>query len=767
VRRGRRRCYAGDVEKAGPPNRLARESSPYLLQHARNPVDWYPWGEEAFDRARREDLPVFLSVGYATCHWCHVMERESFEDPSIAELLNRDFVSIKVDREERPDVDHVYMTACQMLTRSGGWPLTVVLTPDGLPFFAGTYFPPDDRWNRPGMRSLLPRLAEIWRARRAEVEEQARSLGEAVRQSVRRPPQGGNETIGADFGDVVRAELARRFDPAQGGFSGPPKFPPHSDLRFLVDECRDGRREGAERLLRTTLDRMQAGGIFDHVGGGFHRYSVDGEWRIPHFEKMLYDNAQLLRVYAGAAAIFGDPAYRETAERIVEWLDRDMTTPGGAFASARDADSDGREGEYYLWAASEIDLALGPGEAPLYRAAFEILDGGNTPPFFEEGEGRNLPYRAAGDEALGARFRLAGGDVRRHLRAANRKLETVRSARPAPIRDDKVVTSWNALAASALAGAARDLEAPEYLRLAERIAGFLLERHMEGGRVRRVSRGGDAKIEGFLEDYAYLALALLDLADSGSELPGLRERARQIARTIIEDFADREDGGFFQTAARGPRGLLDSSREFLDQTTPSPNSAAIEALERLARISPDAAFEQAARSARAAAAPYARAFPSASASLAAISRRTPQRSFPPSAAPSRRTAGPVEVALFGPDSPVEPGARARLVVRLETERGWHVAAPSAAPDQASFRLEPISPRGWSWSSPEYPAGRDFQAGMVYTGRIEVPVEVRVPADAPPGNSTVLVRVAFQACDDRRCLAPVEVELAAEIPIGEN
>ncbi|MGH9442483.1 MAG: thioredoxin domain-containing protein, partial [Thermoanaerobaculia bacterium] len=446
---------------ATPVNRLAGESSPYLLQHRHNPVDWYPWGSEALARARSEDRPIFLSIGYSTCHWCHVMERESFENAGIAALLNAAFVSIKVDREERPDLDNVYMTACQLMTQSGGWPLTVILTPDGRPFFAGTYFPPEDRYGRPGMRTLLPRIAEAWKKNRGEIEQQASHVAEIVEQAIQAAPQNGSAApLNSAFGDSLLGDLHRRFDSSHGGFSDAPKFPPHGPLQFLLFRSRSGKDPEAERMLRRTLDEMQKGGIFDHVGGGFHRYSVDSEWFIPHFEKMLYDNAQLLEIYSGAAALFGDPEYRETAERIFHWLEREMKTPEGAYSSALDADSEGVEGKYYLWTAAEIDSVLGKEEAPLYREAFGIRDAGNAPPQFEEGRGRNLPRRTEDDGALARRFKRSPEEIARRLSADQRALEAARSARVAPSRDDKVLTSWNALAVSALVHASKNLGDP-------------------------------------------------------------------------------------------------------------------------------------------------------------------------------------------------------------------------------------------------------------------------------------------------------------------
>jgi uncharacterized protein YyaL (SSP411 family) len=752
----------GSPEKR--PNRLASESSPYLLQHRFNPVEWYPWGDEAFEAARKSDRPVFLSIGYSTCHWCHVMERESFENEEVAALMNRDFVSIKVDREERPDLDNVYMTACQLMTQSGGWPLTLILTPDGRPFFAGTYYPPEDRQGRMGMRSLLPRIAEVWKSRRAEVEEQATHVAEAVRQALEKPPASDAASLDDAFGDALEAELEGRFDREHGGFGGAPKFPPHGPLRFLLFRTRRGGDAAAGRPLRTTLDAMQDGGIFDQVGGGFHRYSVDGEWFLPHFEKMLYDNAQLLEVYAGAARSFGDNRYRETAERIAEWLERDMKTPEGAFASALDADSEGEEGKYYLWTSAEIQSVLGKEDFEIYREAFDIRESGNAPAQFEEGRGKNLPRAALSRAELARRRRLTVRELSDILRRSNARLEAVRRRRVPPGRDDKVITAWNALAVSALCRASRDLEDPRLLGPARRAADFLLSVHARGDEVLHVSRGGRAKIGGFLEDYALLSRALLDLAEVTGE-KSYAARARQILRSMVARFADERAGGFYQTSAHGPRGLLDSAKEFLDQVIPSPNGAAVEALRRASSLEPDPAFDRAADLALRAAAPYASAFPTAAASFAILASGAPGAPPPPA---SRRK-GPVTVTASLSPGRIVPGGKATLLVTLEIDRGWHVQ--SSRPSRSELSATEVlvtPPPGLRAERPAYPPGREAEVGgdrlSLYTGRVEIPVVLRAPSDAAKSESLVRARVVFQPCDDSRCLAPERVEVAVPVRI---
>ena len=755
--------------KEGRKNRLASESSPYLLQHQLNPVDWYPWGDEAFEAARRSDRPIFLSIGYSTCHWCHVMERESFENEDIAALMNRDFVSIKVDREERPDLDDVYMTACQLMTQSGGWPLTVILTPEGKPFFAGTYFPPEDRYGRIGMRTLLPRLAEVWKTQRQEVERQAASLTDAVRRALASPPGRGSAASALDraFGDDLLEELKERFDSIHGGFSDAPKFPPHPALRYLLFRARQGRNPDVDRMLRRTLDAMQDGGVFDQVGGGFHRYSVDGEWFVPHFEKMLYDNAQLLEIYAGAARIYGDERYRETADRTADWLEREMRTPEGGFASALDADSEGVEGKYYLWTSEELERVLGTESFAIYRAAFDIRKEGNAPPHFEEGRGRNLPRFAAPRAELARRERLTEPELSAALLRDQTKLEAVRSRRVPPARDDKVITAWNALAVSALARASRDLAEPRLLAAARRAADCLLRIHVRGNEVLHVSRHGSAKIEGFLEDYALLARSLLDLAEVTGDTAD-EAKARELAGQMVRKFRG-EGGGFYQTAAHGPRGLLDSSREFLDQVLPSPNAVAAEVLRRLDAIEPDAAFSRAAEETLRAAAPYARAFPTAAAGFAILSAGEA-----PAAAslPSTRREGPVTLSAAIAQARLAPGSSSTLTVRIVMDAGWHIPDHEGGAGGRSATSVTVFPSaGLSADTPAYPPGARIRAAgeeiSAYSGALAIPVRIHASPDAADGEASVRLKVEFQPCDDSRCLAPRRVELAVPLKIARR
>jgi uncharacterized protein YyaL (SSP411 family) len=522
-------------------NRLAEETSPYLLQHAENPVDWYPWGEEAFERARAEDKPILLSVGYAACHWCHVMEHESFEDAETAALMNDHFVSVKVDREERPDVDGLYMDAVVSLTGHGGWPMTVFLTPDGRPFYGGTYYPPEPRYNMPSFRQLLLTVSAAYRERRAELERQADALVGAIRQASEVAPS--TEPLTSALLAAAVSSLAAQFDSEHGGFGRSPKFPPASNLEFLL---RTGREDALE-MVRMTLDGMAAGGMYDLVGGGFHRYSVDERWLVPHFEKMLYDNALLASVYLHAWTVTGDDRYRRVVEQTLDYLVRELRLPGGGFASAQDADTSGVEGLTYTWTPDEIE------EAGLLQ-----------------------PFE-------GGRFILRG-DLSEDLR---RRLLAVRAEREQPLRDDKVVTAWNGLALAAFAEAARRLDRPDYLDVALALAAFLGNQMTdEDGSLFRTYRDGAAKIAGYLEDYADVANGLLELHWATGDLRWLEE-ARAVAERA-ERFWDETRGGYYVDS----HGLVARRKEFDDHPTPSGNSMMAFVLLRLARIYGDAEMEK-------------------------------------------------------------------------------------------------------------------------------------------------------------------------------
>jgi uncharacterized protein YyaL (SSP411 family) len=542
-------------------NRLAAETSPYLLQHADNPVDWYAWGDDAFTAAREGDKPILLSVGYSACHWCHVMEHESFEDAATARLMNQHFVCVKVDREERPDVDAVYMDAVVALTGHGGWPMTVFLTPEGEPFYGGTYYPPEPRHGLPSFRQVLAAIAEVWRDRRETVSAQAEEITRELRRSARVQPS--REPLGSGLLSAAVSGLRTQFDPVWGGFGGAPKFPPASTLEFLL---RRGEREMTER----TLDSMALGGMYDLVGGGFHRYSVDRQWLVPHFEKMLYDNALLVPAYLHGWLVLGKERYREVAERTLDYMLRELRLPDGGFASAQDADTDGVEGRTFTW--SEDD-----------SVPRELLHP------FEDG-----------------RFVLRG-ELDEETRD---RLFALREERPKPLRDDKVIASWNGLALAALAEAARRLDRPELLDAAVTLGEFLVgPLSAEDGRVFRTWRDGRAHTTGFLEDYADVANGLYELHVATGDLRWLRE-SRRLAALASKLFADDDHGGFFHTPVDGEQ-LVNRKKELDDNPTPSGNSMLAYILLRLARIYGDDEVERDAVGVLRLAAPAATRAPSA------------------------------------------------------------------------------------------------------------------------------------------------------------
>jgi uncharacterized protein YyaL (SSP411 family) len=575
---------AGDQEGAmselpAGRNRLANETSPYLLQHADNPVDWYPWGEEAFARARAEDKPVLVSIGYSSCHWCHVMEHESFEDPDIAAVMNELFVCIKVDREERPDVDEVYMTATQLMGVGGGWPLNVFLTPDGVPFYGGTYFPPRSGFGRPSWPDLLRQVARAWSEQREQVVAQGKHVVEAL-DSTSDFPEAGRDP-GKELVQRAVADAAARFDEINGGFGPAPKFPPGQLLRLLL---RQHARTGDPQPLRMvdrTLDAIAAGGIHDRIGGGFHRYSVDERWLVPHFEKMLYDNAQLARVYTEAWQVTGDPRREAVARSTLDYVLRDMTEPAGGFRSATDADSEGREGIYFVWRQAEVRELLGD-DAPLFEKAYGVTERGNfVDGHHPDDHGMNVLHETMSVEKLAAAEGLAADEVRDRLARCRGILRERRAGRVPPGLDDKILASWNALMIGSLAYAGRVFDEPRYVRAAERAAGFLLEdMRREDGELLRTHRGGESKIDAFLEDYAYLGNALLDLYEATFDLRWFRA-AEDLAKRMDARFADAGRGGWFHTAADSEK-LVARPRSPFDGATPSGNGEAARLLVRLA-----------------------------------------------------------------------------------------------------------------------------------------------------------------------------------------
>jgi uncharacterized protein YyaL (SSP411 family) len=639
------------------PNRLARETSPYLQQHAQNPVDWYPWGPEALERAKREDKPILLSIGYSACHWCHVMERESFENEATARVMNEWFVSVKVDREERPDLDQVYQLVVQLMGRNGGWPLTVFLTPDQRPFFAGTYFPPVDRYGMPGFPKVLQAVWEAYRARPDEVNAQADELTQAIR----RVATGDVATGGAITPDSLsRAahKLSSRFDDKHGGFGQRPKFPNTMGLAVLL-------RAGDVARVRKALDAMRAGGVWDHLGGGFHRYSTDERWLVPHFEKMLYDNALLLRIYVDAWRATREPLYEETARAIAAYVSREMTAPEGGFYATQDADSEGEEGKFFVWTPAEVDAACaGDDEAArVARAAFDVTDAGNF-----ERSGATVLSRPEPIEAVAAKLSMTGAAARAALERGRALLFAAREKRVKPFRDEKILASWNGLMAGALAVAGAALGDPALVESAARALAFV-ERALvvpegEGrARVLRHTKDGVVKGPGFLDDHAFVADAALDLYEATGQVRWVT-LARSLADTILAHFHDA-DGASFDFTPDDGEAILIRPKDPFDHAVPGGASIACKVLLRLGSLS-DAKYSE----------PATRAVEK----LASAALDNPFGMSVTVASVDRLVRGGVDVVLVGPG-----GSAALEALAREAHRAW-------VPDRVLAYIDPADPR---------------------------------------------------------------------------
>jgi hypothetical protein len=553
-------------------NRLIHETSPYLLQHAHNPVDWYAWGEEALARARAEDKPIFLSIGYSACHWCHVMEHESFEDGETAALMNELFVSIKVDREERPDLDAIYMDAVQAMTGQGGWPMSVWLTPEGKPFHGGTYYPKEARYGMPGFQQVLRAAADAYHNQRDKVDGQAERLTAMLRRTASLAADGGE--LGADILVEALQRMRQFFDDEEGGFGSQPKFPQPMTLDFALSQYRRTGDLDALWMAELTLEKMAHGGIYDQLGGGFHRYSVDAIWLTPHFEKMLYDNAQLLRTYLHAWQVTGRPLYRRIVEETIDYVLREMTAPDGGFYSTQDADSEGHEGKFFVWTPQEIEALLEPHAAAIFETYYGVSDRGNF-------EGKNILHVSRSMENVAQRFRVEPAQVEAALAAARPVLFAARELRIKPGRDEKILTEWNGLMIHALAECGAVLGRADALAAAERAAGFALTRMSQpDGRLFRSYKDGQARFNAYLEDYAALTRGLIALYEATFELRWLGE-ATQLTQRMFEQFHDAAGGGFFQTGIDHEQ-LVARRKDFVDNAIPSGNSLAAEALLRLA-----------------------------------------------------------------------------------------------------------------------------------------------------------------------------------------
>ena len=734
-------------------NRLARESSPYLQLHKDNPVDWYPWGEEAFARARVEDKPIFLSVGYSTCYWCHVMERESFSDPEIARQLNEGFVCVKVDREERPDVDEIYMGATQLITRSGGWPNSLFLTPDLKPFFAGTYFPPQDAQGRPGFPRVLSGLRQAWLFRRAELLQQADMVAQAMEQQLA-PRLLAGSLPGPELAASAQSALAARFDPRWGGFGRAPKFPSPANLFFLLE--RSAADQDAGEMLVFTLDAMARGGLMDQLAGGFHRYSTDEAWLVPHFEKMLYDNAALARLYAEAAPLAPEAGFERIARLTLDFVLRELTGDAGGFLSAIDAETDGHEGAYYTWTAAELDHALTGKDGELFRAVHGMA---GEPTFEADRYVVFLPAPYAEQaEAAG----LPEADLLKKVETQRRALLEVRDARERPLVDDKVLTDWNGLMIGAMARVGALLREPRYTAAAERAARFVLGtlRDADAGTLLHTWRAGQASVAALLDDYAFLVEGLLDLHGATADARWLDEAVR-LAGEQERRLGDA-DGGYF-AAGTDPR-LLVRVKPAYDGAVASGNGVAAANAVELARRTGDAAHRRSAEStirafaSAMAEAPLAhvtliraverlRALPEAATTAAATKAEAPPAASPGEALEEEAYAS---VEIDGRLGTSEDEEWKPFRLELNVRKGWHVNANPAGEGLVPVTVAGVVGRVRGLRYPPGSAG-DGGAGRlpVYTGRVVIEGEIE-----RRGGGAAGVEVKYQACDDARCLPPV-------------
>jgi len=555
---------------AAHSNRLIHETSPYLLQHAHNPVDWFPWGEEAFQKAKAEDKPILLSIGYSACHWCHVMEHESFENEQIAALMNELFVNIKVDREERPDLDEIYMNAVQMLTGRGGWPMTIFLTPERKPFYGGTYFPPADRPGMPGLPRILRAVYQAYRERPADVAKSVAEIHAALQRMTE--TRSSQKPFSREIIAEAAANLARAYDPDHGGLGQAPKFPNAGVYELFLRHYHHSKDRRYLDMIVHTLRKMAQGGIYDHLGGGFHRYSVDAKWLVPHFEKMLYDNAQLMRVYAQAFTITGDPLFKQVATETANYLLREMLHPEGGFYSTQDADSEGEEGKFFVWTPAEIERLIGPQEGEIFNRIYDVTEPGNF-------EGRNIIHPVLTVEQASKYFGREGSEIEGIIASAKQKLFREREKRVKPFRDEKIITAWNGLMLSGLAAALKIAPSVEYFDAATRTVDCFFTKLFRDGFLLHTYKDGVAKLPGYLDDYAFFAVGLLDLYEVSLDRSHV-ERAGRLCDIMVEEFWDEKNGGFYYTG-KSHEPLISRAKPVFDASIPSGNALATQLLLRL------------------------------------------------------------------------------------------------------------------------------------------------------------------------------------------
>ena len=728
------------TESAPPMNRLANEASPYLRQHATNPVDWYPWGEEALEKARRENKPIFLSVGYSTCHWCHVMERESFANPEVAAILNKYFVAIKVDRESRPDLDETYMLAAQIITRRGGWPNNVFLTPDARPFYAGTY------WPREMFMRVLEAVNAEWRDNRAALLASADKISAIIRDYAGRRADAARLTTASL--EKATADLLKNYDDLQGGFGPAPKFPHEPTLLFLLHRALKTGDEKTLEAVSFTLEAMNRGGIHDQIGGGFHRYSTDNEWLVPHFEKMLYNQAQLLRAYVRAWALTGRQDHARAARRIIAYVTTDLQNPDGGFYSARDADSEGEEGVFYLWTPEQVKKALPPDDAALIAELFGISKGGNF-------EGRSIAHLTRSLKEWAAERNTDAAAFEKRVDALLATLAKVRAGREPPHRDEKVVLAWNGMMLTALAEAGDFFGDRQIVELAARHAGVLWQKMQRGkGRLWRVLFEGQTSVDGQQEDYAYFAQGLLALYDATGETLWL-ERARLVTDAMIERFLDKQAGDYFLTVDGGPLGR---TKLRTDGAIASGNAVALEVLAKLSRRSdkPDYALK-------------AGALLSA---LSGLALEQPEMHEYALLAMDQYLFGEAGPRRYAGQGHVRAEARLaggnRIEVSLRMADGWHVNAHKLTEkDLVPTNLETAPRPGWSFGDVVYPPAVIRTLGFsnrplaLYEG---ADVVLTVPVTAMPEKGQEILRLILQVqpCSDSLCLEPEELVLSLPV-----
>ncbi len=755
-------------------NALIDETSPYLRQHAHNPVNWYPWGEAAFAKAKQENKPIFLSVGYSTCYWCHVMEVESFEDPEVAAVLNEHFIAIKVDREERPDIDEQYMIATQLLTQRGGWPNSVWLTPAGKPWMAGTYFP------KANFISVLEQLATIWDTRRDEVDRQAESMVQAAAR-VSSPRFSTAVPLTAKLLDQAAKELVARFEPQHGGFGVAPKFPPHGTLQLLLEHYRRTEDPSLLTPIAKTLDAMWLGGLHDHLGGGFHRYSTDDRWLLPHFEKMLYDNAQLMRAYADGFELTGEKRYRDAVEDIFQWCQREMTAPQGGFYSALDSGEVGKEGEAYVWSVEKLRQALPAEDAQFFAEIYNFQVEGN---FAEEASGEktgeNIPHRTETIEQIAERRGLDPAALRSRLDALREKLLEVRQSWPQPHKDDKILTSWNGLMIAALARAGRLLEEPRYSQAAEQAADFILQNMVRDGRLLRTFRAGQAKLPAYLDDYTYFIQALLELYQTSGNARWLQQ-ADTFAEQLIDDFEDRQQGGFFFTTDDHEDLLVRTKHLGGGGNLPNPNGVAAQLLIEIAELTGKSTYRQSAQRTLQSLSGLMELQPQASEDVLIATSRwlaTGGEASTAIAAETQQQGGklvqridPVTIQI-DPAKPIcKAGEPVALRVTVEIDEGWHLYAENPEADflqptrvavdaAEGFTVEQIKS-----SSPRRQLDAILNQELAtYAGEVHFDLAITANAKAVVGENPLTIHVTIQACDSKRCL-PVKtaaIEFVVEV-----